>query len=240
MTEYKIALIKREEVAAGTMAFYFEKPKGFEFQAGQHAVFTLLNPLETDDEGNRRVFCFASAPYEGHLMIAMRMRDTAFKRTLKTLPRETEIQMEGPYGSFVLREDLERPAVFLAGGIGVTPFRSMLFQVAHDNEARSMYFFYSNRCPEDSAFLGELKILEQRNVHYKFIPTMTVIKNSVQSWNGEIGYINKDMLTRYLPELVMPVYYIAGSPAMVFAMRGMLQGAGIGSESIEIDQFAGY
>lgn len=81
----KVKLKAREEIAAGTMAFHFEKPEGFVYKAGQFADYTLINPSETDAEGNTRGFSLASAPYEDDLMSATRMRDTAFKRVLKTM-----------------------------------------------------------------------------------------------------------------------------------------------------------
>jgi ferredoxin-NADP reductase len=108
------------------MAFHFEKPPGFAFKAGQALAWTLIDPPETDDEGGMRNFSIASAPGEADLMIATRMRDTAFKRVLKTMPLGTEVHIVGPFGSLTLHQNTARPAVFLAGGIGITPFRSML------------------------------------------------------------------------------------------------------------------
>src|SRR6185312_5549383 len=97
-----VKLIKKEEVANETMAFHFEKPTDFIFKAGQFADFTLLNPPETDEEGNTRGFSLAHAPYEEDLMITTRMRDTAFKRVLRNLPVGTEVKLDAPYGNFVL------------------------------------------------------------------------------------------------------------------------------------------
>ncbi|MGQ0750481.1 MAG: FAD-dependent oxidoreductase, partial [Betaproteobacteria bacterium] len=104
------------------MAFYFSRPPGFRHQAGQSLLLTLLDPPETDGEGDARNFTIASAPHEPELMIATRMRDTAFKRVLKTAPIGTTVSMDGPNGEMVLHDDAARPAVFLAGGIGITPF----------------------------------------------------------------------------------------------------------------------
>src|ERR671913_578069 len=84
MPIYKTKLKSRQEIAGGTMAFHFKKPEGFAYKAGQFADYTLINPSETDAEGNTRAFSLASAPYEDDLMVATRMRDTAFKRVLKT------------------------------------------------------------------------------------------------------------------------------------------------------------
>ena len=129
-TSDKVKLKSRREIAEGTMAFHFEKPPGFAFKAGQALAWTLLDPPETDDESRMRNFSIASAPGEPDLMIATRMRDTAFKRVLKTMPLGTEVRIVGPFGSLTLRQNAARPAVFLAGGIGMTPFRSMLRQAA--------------------------------------------------------------------------------------------------------------
>ena len=130
MAAYKIQLKRREEVAEGTTAIYFQKPEGFEFKAGQFLRFTLINPPETDPEGNSRTFSIASAPHEEELMITTRMRDTAFKRVLKSMPLSSEIEIKGPYGKMTLHDDAARPAVFLTGGIGITPFRSIALDAA--------------------------------------------------------------------------------------------------------------
>jgi ferredoxin-NADP reductase len=122
MAAFKGRLKHRKEVAEGTMAFYFEKPAGFEFKAGQFSNFTLIDPPETDAEGNLRPFSIASAPGEEDLMVATRMRDTAFKRVLKYVALGTEIRVDGPFGSFTLHRDGSRPAVFVAGGIGISRF----------------------------------------------------------------------------------------------------------------------
>ena len=168
-TSDKVKLKSRREIAEGTMAFHFEKPPGFAFKAGQALAWTLLDPPETDDESRMRNFSIASAPGEPDLMIATRMRDTAFKRVLKTMPLGTEVRIVGPFGSLILHQNADRPAVFLAGGIGITPFRSMLRQAAEQKLPHHIFLFYSNRRPEDAAFLEELEELEKENSNYKFI-----------------------------------------------------------------------
>src|SRR5690606_32160863 len=124
--KYTTKLIKHEEVAEGTMAFYFEKPEGFSFITGQFIELTLIDPKETDGEGNTRAFSIISRPDEDYLAIATRLRDTAFKRQLKELAPGEEIQLEGPFGNFILHENIDRPAIFLVGGIGITPFMSII------------------------------------------------------------------------------------------------------------------
>src|SRR5213593_3712170 len=240
MITYAIRLKKREEVAEGTMAFHFERPAGFQFKAGQYFLLALIDPAETDAEGNDRTFSIASAPFESDLIVATRMRDSAFKRVLKTIPIGTEVNMEGPYGSFVLHNDASRPAVLLAGGIGITPVRSMILQAAREKLPQRIYLFYSNRRPEDAAFLEELQKMENENPHYRFIGTMTDMEKSHQPWRGETGYIHREMIAKFIEDFSAPIYYVVGPPGMVGSMRSVLARAGVSNEKIRAEEFAGY
>lgn len=240
MAAYKVALKQRREVADGTMAFYFSKPPGFTFKPGQFCDFTLVDPPETDAEGNVRAFSIASAPHEEELVIATRMRDTAFKRVLRTMPLGTEIQIEGPMGNLILHNNAARPGVFLTGGIGITPFRSLVLHAAKNALPHSLFLFYSNRRPEDAAFLEELEVVQKQNPKYRFIGTMTRADQSKRHWQGETGYIRREMLQKFLPDLTNPIYYIAGPPAMVAAMRTMLNETGVNDDDIRTEEFAGY
>jgi ferredoxin-NADP reductase len=240
MATHQVRLKSRREIAEGTMAFYFEKPTSFAFKAGQALSWTLVDPSETDAEGDTRNFSIASAPSEADLMIATRMRDTAFKRVLKTMPLRTGVRIVGPFGSLTLHHNANRPAVFLAGGIGITPFRSMLWQAAERKLPHHFLLFYSNRRPEDAAFMEDLEELEKENPNYKFIGPMTEMAGSNRVWRGETGFINWEMLTKYIGDLAAPVYYIAGPPAMVAAMQRMLSDAGVNSDDVRAEEFAGY
>jgi ferredoxin-NADP reductase len=237
---YKVKLKKKEEVAEGTMAFRFEKPAGFQFKPGQSANLTLLNPPETDAEGNVRTFSIASAPFDADLMFATRMRDTAFKRVLKTMPLGAEISLGGPFGSFTLHSDSSRPAVFLAGGIGVTPFRSMILHASRNNLSHRLLLFYSNRRPEDAPFMQELQDVEKENKRYTFFGTMTQMEKSRRKWQGRTGLLDKQMLSASLDDLKAPMYYLAGPPPMVSAIGQTLAELGIGEDKIRTEEFAGY
>jgi len=147
MPPYKVKLKAQKTLCSGTTAFYFEKPTEFEFQAGQFFNFTLLSPGETDLEGNTRALSIASAPHEQNLMVAMRLRSTAFKRSLNSLPPGAELLLQGPYGWMTLPRHTTRPAVLLAGGIGITPFRSLVWSEAESLSARRILLFYSVRVP---------------------------------------------------------------------------------------------
>ncbi len=239
-TTYQVKLKDRHEVAEGTMAFQFEKPAQFVFTPGQCIDMSLMTPPETDAEGNVRAFSIASAPEEDVLMVATRMRDTAFKRVLRTMPLGTAVTIEGPFGNLVLHADATRPAVLLAGGIGITPFRSILLHAMKEKLAHRMILFYSNRRPEDAAFLGELQALQRDNPQYTFVGTMTELEHSHHSWPGERGVVNQAMLAKFLKNVIAPMYYLAGPPGMVSGLRTLLNEIGIKREDIRAEEFAGY
>lgn len=233
-------LIKKEEVATGTMAFYFEKPIGFEYKSGQSIDLFLIDPPETDAEGNKRAFSLITAPYEDHIGITTRLRDTAFKRVLKDLPEGSELNVDGPFGSMTLHNDTSKSAVILAGGIGITPFYSMAKNAAHNKLPHKIFLFYSNRRPEDTAFLNELTELAKHNPNFTLIATMTEMEKSTQEWNGETGYITKEMVAKYVPDLTNSIGYAAGPPTMVAAMRKLLNESGVDDDNIRTEEFEGY
>jgi ferredoxin-NADP reductase len=240
MARFDTTLIGSATVAEGTMAFRLAKPAEFKFEAGQSVNVSLIDPPETDGKGNARTFSIVSAPHETELVVATRMRDTAFKRVLKGMPAGGRIQLRGPAGKFTLDGADARPAVFIAGGIGITPFVSMLRHAAHSRLARDLWLFYSNRRPEDAAFLDELSALTRRNPRYRFVGTMVEMAKSSRPWDGETGLLDRAMIERHLKNLSAFVYYAAGPPGLVEAMQKMLTDAGVREDAIRTDEFFGY
>jgi ferredoxin-NADP reductase len=240
VAEYTSELLSKREIAEGTMAFSFRKPAGFDFRAGQAIDLTLIDPPETDGEGNTRAFSITSAPAEPQLMIATRIRDSAFKRVLKGAGAGLAVKIEGPTGSLTLHKNAGKPAIFLAGGIGITPFRSMAVQAAKEKLPHEIYLFYSNRTPEAAAFLDELRRLEGENPHFHLVANMSGLDESRKTWSGETGQLDADKLRRHIASLNGPIYYIAGPPAMVAAMRDMALQAGVDEDDIRTEDFPGY
>lgn len=240
MPKYETTLRSKETVAEGTMAFHFAKPADFKFTAGQSVNVSLVDPPETDAKGNARTFSVVSAPQEAELVVATRMRDTAFKRVLKAMPSGGRVSLRGPAGKFTLDAGDARPAVFLAGGIGVTPFVSMLREAAQCGLARELWLFYSNRRPEDAAFLEELSALPKRHSRCRFVGTMVEMDKSSRPWSGETGFLDRAMLERHLKNLAPYVYYAAGPPGLVEGMQKMLTSSGVMQDAIRTDEFFGY
>lgn len=240
MTSYTVKLKQAREVAEDTLALHLEKPDGFTFKPGQFVECKLINPPKTDDEGNGRAFSLANAPYEPDLMVATRLRDSAFKRVLQDLKPGATLELEGPFGSFVLHNKTQTPAVFLTGGIGITPVRSIILDALHRRLAHRILLFYANRRPEDAAFLEELNTPRDTDPHYTFIPLMTQADQSASDWRGETGRINRALLEKYLDDLTAPIYYLDGPAGMVNAMRQLLNEAGVDDDNIRAEEFSGY
>ncbi|RUU43952.1 FAD-dependent oxidoreductase [Mesorhizobium sp. M6A.T.Ce.TU.002.03.1.1] len=237
---HEVQLVGRDMVADGTMAFRFAKPAGFRHLAGQSISLTLLNPSETDSKGSSRHLTLASGPEEPELMVATRLRDTAFKRSLASLPMGGAVRMTDPNGDLTLHDDPMRPAVFLAGGIGITPFLAMARYAAAARLPHRITLFYSNRRPENAAFLGELQWLQKTNPNFNVVATMTAASEVAQPWDGQTGAINAALMRRHLPDMLAPIYYLAGSPAMVGAMHEMLSGLGVNDEDVRSEELSGY
>jgi ferredoxin-NADP reductase len=233
-----IKLLKKEIIANDTMAFTWEKPDGFEYVAGQNGDFTLINPTETDTEGNTRTFSFVSTPDEKTLMTATRLRDTAYKRALKNLPIDSSVQFKGPYGDFKLHKNPDKPAIFIIGGIGITPVISIISDATKRKLPHKITLLYSNRTPEDTPFISDINNLVRLNSNLNFISVYT--KLAKNEWGGEVGHINGDMLKKHLPNIVGPTYYLAGPSEMVATMRQLLIDIGADEDDIKIEEFIGY
>lgn len=233
-----IKLIKKEEIANETMAFYFEKPEGFEYRAGQFADYTLIDPQETDEEGNTRGFSLITAPYEERIGAATRLRDTAFKRVLKELPIGTEVKLDAPYGDFTLHKTETTPAVFIIGGIGVTPVRSMVAQATHDKASHKITLLHANRALADAPFRKDFEEFAKHNPNFTYVPVVT--DEAQVDPTIEYGRVDEAILRRHVADLNTPIYYLAGPEGMVKAMRQLLVGLNINEDNIRTEEFAGY
>lgn len=235
-----VRLQRREEVAHGTLAFHFDKPAGFTFKPGQAIDLVLGDPALARTDSGRHAFSIVSAPHEPSLVVATRMRASAFKDALARLPIGSIAEIDGPFGSLTLHNKAQRPGVFLAGGIGVTPFMSMLRHATQARLPHRLLLVYSNRRPEDSAFLRELQRLEGENPNFRLVATMTEMARAAQPWTGDTGKIDEALLQRLSADLPEPVYYVAGPPAMVAALRDTLARMGVDDDDIRSEEFYGY
>jgi len=168
------------------------------------------------------------------------MRGSAFKRTLAELPLQTPVNFRGPLGSFPLPQDAATPIVLIAGGIGVTPFRSMIKNVTEEKFPHKVTLIYSNRTPQDAPFLDEPRRWEGENPNFRFIPTMTKPEVSKQPWTGRAGHIDAAFLRTELDNPDRFISFVAGPTAMVDAVAKALVEAGASEDRIRTEEFSGY
>lgn len=245
LATFEVAYKGKRQTAEGTFEYTFEKPADLHFYAGQHVRMTLIDPPETDAEGDKRFFTMASTPAEPDLKFAWRVRDTAFKRVMQNMEPGQKVIIqkllgETPQGSFVLHDNATVPAVFIAGGIGIVPAYTMVKDAMQRGLPHKMYLFYSNRRSEDAPYLDELQAFAKQNLNFKLIATMTEPERSAQKWSGETGFITRAMLEKYVPNLHAPIYYISGLPEMVTAMQGVMAEVGVSKDNIHAEEFSGF
>ncbi|HET7276282.1 MAG TPA: FAD-dependent oxidoreductase [Longimicrobiaceae bacterium] len=230
----------RKLVAHETLAIGVDRPGEFDFEAGQYADLTVFNAGDRDALGPIRSLSIASVPGADYLEFIMRVRDTAFKRSLATLPVGADLLVEGPFDDLGFSRENGREMVFIAGGVGIAPFMSVLRETAAAGGELPATLFYSNRRPEDAAYLEELRRLEDDISGLRLVPTMTGMAESSLEWEGETARLEMDLLERYLPSIVGPSYYIVGSPTLISQMRRTLTGAGVPDADIGLEMYSGY
>ncbi|MEO6033519.1 MAG: FAD-dependent oxidoreductase, partial [Burkholderiaceae bacterium] len=213
---------------------------GFEFKPGQAIDLVLAGPGDADAQDGRHAFSLVSAPFESSLTVATRLRDSAFKRALQALRPGARARLEGPFGSLTLHRNPSRPGVLIAGGIGITPFMSMLRQAAHDGMPQQLRLLYSNRRPETTAFLEELQQIERQHERFRLVATMTQADPPLAGWSGQTGSIDETLLKRHTEDLNGAIWYLVGSPDMVAAMRQTLGRIGVDEDDVRGEEFFGY
>jgi ferredoxin-NADP reductase len=237
----KARLIEMRTVADGTAAFVFEfAGTPFQFKAGQTCDVTIPEPKYQDAKGTTRTFSIASSPADlPRIMFATRLTGSAFKRSLVEAVAGAEVEIEGPFGSFTLHQNAKRPAVFLAGGIGVTPFRAMTKDAVERRLPHRLTLFYSNRTVASTAFLGDFEAWARQMPTFQFRPTLTE-PQVAEAWAYETGLIDLAFLRRHVTEASETIFYTAGPAAFVKAMQELLPAAGADPDNVRAEEFAGY
>jgi ferredoxin-NADP reductase len=231
-----LRLVERCAEAEGVATFRFEATPALAFQAGQYVRLTLRHP-EPDGRGVSRTFTISSAPSEPLVAITTRLDQTSssFKRALGELAPGAVVEARGPWGGFVFGEE-DRPSVFVAGGIGITPFRSILVDLAARSRRPDVTLLYANRGGE-FPFQGQLDRLAEEWPMLRVAYTAT---RPGPEWRGAVGRIDAAFVARHVPDLAARRFFVAGSDGMVDAIVDLLNGMGVGSERIAAESFPGY
>lgn len=236
--EYITTIKSITEVIPGTFEVRLVKPKDYHFTAGQYTEIHLINALLKDPKGNFRPFSIPSAPHEEDLMFIMRNSQSIFKNQLFKLNPGDEVIIQEPEGEFVLPEKSEREIIFLIGGIGITPIRSMLQEAVYRRLSLRTTTFYSNLSPETTAFFDELKNLPQDQ--HRIIFTMTGMENSKMKWDGETSRIDGALLEKYEPNFHEKQFYIVGPLGFVSAMVKLTRELKIPFSQVKLESFGVY
>jgi ferredoxin-NADP reductase len=233
----RATVAEKREVAKGTLLVLFAVEGYPAYRPGHYFWVELPDRGHSDDKGLRRHISIVTSPTEpGVVGLATRLRDTAFKQTLAELEVGDEVEVEEPKGSFLLPEDMGAKYAFVAGGIGMTVFRSMLRYIADEELPYDITLVCSNRDRESSPFYDEIQELEGRTEGLRVVFTMT----DEDGWEGESRRIDEAMLRDHLGDLGDYTFLVAGPPGMAKGVEAMLHEAGVAEERVLTDSFSGY
>ncbi len=230
-------IIEYKEIAQGTVQFSFKLDEELTFKAGQYCFITLKELKYPDGRGNKRHFSIVNSPnLGGTLTFATRLTGSGFKKTLEEMPKDTEVELGPLAGTFTLPEDKNKQLVFIAGGIGITPFMSILKYVAEEKLPYKITLLYSNRNQESTAFFEEIQTLKSEIPNLKLILTMT----EDEGWTGEKRKIDAAFIKEYFPNVMDNFYMVVGPPPMTEAVQNSLMETGVLPENIKLEKFTGY
>lgn len=234
----QMTIKNKKEIAKGTLLVDFDvSDQDIDFTAGQYFFVTLIDPLYVDEKGNERHFTLVNSPAQkGIISMATRVTDSAFKRTLGELLVGSKVDLGIISGTFVLPRETDKPLVFIAGGIGITPYISMLRHIRDEKLEYKVTLIYASRDQESTAFLEELQNLEKENTNFKLIPIMS----DDPSWKGETRRVDSSLVKEYFPDYNSNLYYVSGPPSMVKGVAASLAEAGVEKTNIKLENFPGY
>ncbi len=236
----KLKFIHKEKIARDSWELMFEKPDGFVYEPGQYLEINLKHP-KVDSRGIKRWFTMSSSPTEGDIMLTTRFVDkhSSFKQALIDLEPADEVEAIGPQGNFLLPHDVQKPVVWIAGGIGITPFRSQLkFLLDNQQLDRDITLIYSNRTEQDICF-GDLWSSAAKQMP-KFNLAMTLVDDIPKGWAGETGLVDEAMILRASKMVAGKQFYISGPEPMVEAFAPKLVAMGVAQADIKQDWFPNY
>ena len=235
MADYEINQMRKKKVAEGSGTIPMDKPHGFNFTAWKPFDIAPSEFSGIDDRG--KALALSSAPFNSQASIAARVRASAYKDVLKNMTDGQSERLAGPFGAFALHGDNRRPGVFLAGGVGIPPFMSIIKHPCDECRPYQLLLFYSNRRPEHAEFLIDLREIEQALSNFRLVSIMTRLSTSVSSSNSQSARLGLERVKLVLADATSPVYYSAGPRRMVLALRTMLKDAGVDDRDIRIEEF---
>jgi len=233
------ATIKQKTIIAeNTLDVVFDLgSQEIKFLPGQFFFLKLIRPPFNDGRGAERHFSFINSPDQKNIIeMATRLTGSAFKKSLEKLPLKTAVEIGPIAGEFLLPADSNQPLVFIAGGIGITPFISMLRFIAAQKLNHEITLLYFNRTQASTAFYQELLKLKRKIAKLEIVFSM----NEDAAWKGEASPLSPALIKKYLPNYLAQKYFLAGPPAMVKSALQALRDLKIKKGNIQAESFTGY
>ncbi len=237
--KFILKLKRKSKIASNIVDFAFKPSQKLVFAPGQYMEFTLAH-TKPDSRGNRRFFTLASSPTEESLHLGVRFykESSSFKQALYNIDGRTQIMAGQIAGDFTLPQDPEQKLVFLAGGIGITPFRSMLKYLIDMKQPRDIVLFYANRTANEIAY-SDILSEAQTKLGIKVFYTLTNTQAIPRNWRGLVGRIDQEMIAQAVPDYSERTFYLSGPPDMVRAYERILKNMDIKNAQIKKDFFPG-
>ncbi len=236
--KFKLTLVAIEKTAAGCYDYVFNSDRKLDHKPGQYIDWTL-GMRDTDDRGNRRPFTIASAPDEGVVRLGVKFypKPSAFKRALLNMKPGDVIYASHTAGEFTLPEDRAEKLAFIAGGIGVTPFRSMVQDMLDQRDMRSVVMLYGNNKVDEIAYTD---VFNRAETELGMRTIYAVNQDGLRGTNMHRGFIDAKLITREVPDFHERTFYISGPRAMVTKFQDVLKELGVSRSRIKVDFFPGF
>ncbi|HVP41582.1 MAG TPA: FAD-binding oxidoreductase [Candidatus Krumholzibacteriaceae bacterium] len=229
--ETRVAEIIRR--ASDVKSFRFRRPEELAYAPGQYMYVTIL----IGDEKQTKPFTISSSPTETDFIeFTKRITDHEFSKALDQLKVGDWAYIEAPEGEFIFKGEYPKVAL-VTGGIGITPFRSMIKYCTDTGVKSQITLLYGNRNEETIAFREELDILAKQNHNLRTVHTLT---QPSENWEGRRGLIDLQMIKEEIPDYTERVFYVCGPPGMVTSMLNVLKTLKIPEESTKTEHFSGY
>ncbi len=240
--KYKILSVIRQKIplARDMVDFILPRPPKFIFSPGQYMEWTLPH-RHPDARGNRRYFTIASSPTENELRLGVKFypSGSSYKKSMIMIDDKTPISGASLSGDFTLPKDTTKKLVFIAGGIGITPFRSMVKYLIDLKQPRPITLFYANKTADEIVY-SDIFNLAGTAIGIKTVYTLTDTTQLPANWTGRVGRINADMISQEVPDFNERTFYLSGPHAMVTSYKETLKSMGIHERQIKTDFFPGF
>jgi ferredoxin-NADP reductase len=214
-------------------SFRFPRPTALNYKPGQYLFVTI----KSSGKNLSKTLSLSSSPTEKeHIEFTKKLTDSEFSNTLRTLKVGDWAIIDAPYGKFTFEGENEKVAL-LAGGIGITPFRSICKYCTDMRLTAKITLLYGNRSESDIVFKKELEEMEKQNENLKVV---FMLNEASSRWKGVTGVIDAELVKKEVPDYKERVFYVCGPPPMVQAMEKLIRDLGLPQTQLRLEAFTGH